>query len=200
MGFDFDFAIKLILIINIVLGFSVNLSSAAQGLKSTATITKKKPKTWLQSYPKNISLIIFLILIISIFVPYGKFSYQNLTFDYIRIGFAFFYVILYWFQVWSFKSLKEFYTQDIVIFQGQKIIQSGPYSIVRHPIYLSEILMDFAAGIALQSYVILALTLLLELPILKLRADYEEKLLLEYLPQEYKNYSSKVSKWIPFIY
>lgn len=196
---DFEFLIKLIFVINILLGFSVNLGTAAQNLKSSAILYKRKPKTWLQNYPKNLSLVVFLVIVFSIFLPYGKFSVNSIFFDYFRVGFAFVYVLVYWFQVWGFKSLKEFYTQDIIIFTGQRIIQDGPFSILRHPIYFAEIVMDIAAGIALQSYLLLGLTFLFELPILIARANLEEKLLKEELPKDYSKYSKKVSKWIPFI-
>ncbi|MFH1247325.1 MAG: isoprenylcysteine carboxylmethyltransferase family protein [Candidatus Micrarchaeota archaeon] len=87
----------------------------------------------------------------------------------------------------------------IEVEKNQKVITTGPYSIVRHPMYLGVVVMYLATPIALGSY----WAMLLALPIpfmLALRLVNEEKLLLKKL-KGYKQYASKVKyRIIPFIW
>jgi protein-S-isoprenylcysteine O-methyltransferase Ste14 len=53
-----------------------------------------------------------------------------------------------------FLVLKEnqFASRVIEVEKGQKVIQSGPYRLVRHPLYMGSILMFVASPLALGSY------------------------------------------------
>ena len=73
--------------------------------------------------------------------------------------------------------------------KGQPVIQSGPYAIIRHPMYLGTALMYLATPVALGSWWAL-LPALLIVPILVLRILNEEKVLAEQLPG-YRGYMQK---------
>jgi protein-S-isoprenylcysteine O-methyltransferase Ste14 len=77
----------------------------------------------------------------------------------------------------------------IEVEQGQQVITTGPYALVRHPMYLSQILMMVSTPLALGSYwaVIPSLALI---PLLAARAKNEEQLLLTDLPG-YREYTQK---------
>ena len=60
--------------------------------------------------------------------------------------------------------------------QGQKVISSGPYALVRHPMYVGVLILVIGAPLALGSYWGL-LFMLLNVPILMLRILDEEKML-----------------------
>jgi protein-S-isoprenylcysteine O-methyltransferase Ste14 len=77
----------------------------------------------------------------------------------------------------------------IEVEQGQKVISTGPYALVRHPMYLSMILMMVATPLALGSYWAFAPSLAL-IPLLAARAVNEEQLLLTDL-QGYREYMQK---------
>ena len=47
----------------------------------------------------------------------------------------------------------DYLTSSIFVEEGQEIISTGPYSVVRHPMYLSLMLGVFALGVILGSYV-----------------------------------------------
>jgi protein-S-isoprenylcysteine O-methyltransferase Ste14 len=57
----------------------------------------------------------------------------------------------YIFVVLVFKE-NQFASRIIEVEKGQKVIQSGPYRLVRHPMYLGSILMYVASPLALGSY------------------------------------------------
>jgi protein-S-isoprenylcysteine O-methyltransferase Ste14 len=60
--------------------------------------------------------------------------------------------------------------------QGQHVISTGPYRLVRHPMYSGAVLMWLAAAPALGSWVALPFCALL-LPVMALRLLNEEKVL-----------------------
>jgi len=80
-------------------------------------------------------------------------------------------------------------SRTVQVEQGQKVISSGPYAVVRHPMYSGAILMYLASPLALGSYWAV-LPALLIVPILVARALNEEKVLLRDLPG-YKDYTQK---------
>ena len=81
----------------------------------------------------------------------------------------------------------------------QKLIDTGLYSVVRHPMYLAATLLYVASTLVLGSYY--ALIPMLFLPfLLALRINNEEKVLLKGLPG-YEAYMKKVKyRMIPFIW
>ena len=82
------------------------------------------------------------------------------------------------------------YASRIVeVADGQPVIQSGPYAIVRHPMYVGTLLMYLATPVALGSWWAL-LPALLIVPILFARIVNEEKVLAEDLPG-YRAYMQK---------
>jgi protein-S-isoprenylcysteine O-methyltransferase Ste14 len=81
----------------------------------------------------------------------------------------------------------------------QKVISTGPYALVRHPMYLGTSIMFLATPIALGSY--WALPVFLTLPcVLVCRIQNEEEVLLRELTG-YQEYTQKVRyRLIPFIW
>lgn len=79
-----------------------------------------------------------------------------------------------------------------------KLIVSGAYRIVRHPIYGGLTFMAFGWGVWLQSWLTIGYALLL-LAFFDIKSRYEERLLQEKFP-EYDAYRARVRKLIPFVY
>jgi protein-S-isoprenylcysteine O-methyltransferase Ste14 len=75
----------------------------------------------------------------------------------------------------------------VEVAQGQKVINTGPYAVVRHPMYVGTLLMYLASPVALGSWWAL-LPALLIVPILVARIVNEEAVLVRELPgyEEYK--------------
>jgi len=76
------------------------------------------------------------------------------------------------------------------------IIQKGPYKIIRHPMYLSEILLYlgllfFSISIAAAFVWILAVGFFYYI------CRYEEQLLLQRFGEDYRKYVAEVPMWIP---
>jgi len=98
-------------------------------------------------------------------------------------------IVGYLMVVWVFKT--NTYTSRIVeVEAGQKVITTGPYAIVRHPMYVGAFLTYAITPLALGSYWAFIPGVMI-LPVLIFRILDEEKLLLRDLPG-YQEYTQKV--------
>jgi len=191
--------INLLIIVNLIASISANWSGAKKGLKTSVTKVIERPHSYLQKLPPNISALILILIILGIF-DIGNLSIKNdEKYQMIRISGLIVFIIFSWLQVSAFKSLGNYYTQDIVILKEHKLIKSGLYKFIRHPQYLCQIFSDLGAGIALFNYLIVPIVVLVELPLFVLRARYEEKLLEKYFKDEFINYKKHSGFFIPFI-
>ena len=93
----------------------------------------------------------------------------------------------------------ENYSQEVVVTKKQALVTKGPYKTMRHPQYIFQLLSDIGAGIALMSYLVVPVVLLVQLPLFIMRAALEEKLLIKRFGDEYKNYKKRTGFIIPFI-
>ncbi len=89
--------------------------------------------------------------------------------------------------------------RTVQVDEGQKVISTGPYSVVRHPMYLGQIVMYVATPLALGSYFAFPFFLLM-IPIFVYRILNEEKVLGRDLPG-YKEYCMKTRyRLIPHVW
>lgn len=93
----------------------------------------------------------------------------------------------------------EYLSRTIEVQEGQKVVDTGLYGVIRHPMYAATLLMFLAMPIVLGSPVSF-LIMLLYIPIINMRIKNEEKVLAEGL-EGYKEYLKKVRyRVIPFIW
>ena len=188
--------INIIILLNIVGTFGANVTGAKKGLKSTVSEIREKPKTFLQKFPPVISMLSLVALLLAAF-QIGTLEYTE-EFNLIRyIGLAV-YLVFSWIQVWSFKSLGENYSQDIMIKKSHELVMKGPFKIIRHPQYMCQILLDLGATAATLGYVV-GILALIEIPIYIMRASAEDKLLYKYFAEKFSEYKKKSGFMIPFI-
>jgi len=91
--------------------------------------------------------------------------------------------------LWVFKA--NTYTSRIIeVEAGQKVVSTGPYALVRHPMYVGAFLTYAFSPLALGSYWAFLPGVMI-LPVLIFRIFNEEKLLLRDLPG-YREYTQKV--------
>lgn len=93
----------------------------------------------------------------------------------------------------------EYLSRTIEIHEGQKVIDTGLYGLVRHPMYMATVIMFLAMPMILGSPISLII-MLGYIPVIVKRIRNEEKILTAGL-QGYKEYKVRVKyKVIPFIW
>lgn len=84
-----------------------------------------------------------------------------------------------------------------IVAQARKLVTNGPYSIVRHPLYLTEGITTI--GIIIMHWSAMAVALgLVQLALQFWRMGFEEQVLREAFP-EYEEYAARVSMIVPSI-
>ncbi|HXZ90358.1 MAG TPA: isoprenylcysteine carboxylmethyltransferase family protein [Candidatus Dormibacteraeota bacterium] len=103
------------------------------------------------------------------------------------------------FAIWARNYLGGNWGPKIGLKKGHTLVRSGPYAIVRHPIYTgvgfgmvgSVIALENAFGIVVLVGVLLMLFF---------RMDDEEKIMVEKFGKEYLEYEKEVRRFVPFLY
>ena len=191
--------INILVAVNLFVSISANISGAKKGMKSKMTKVVEKPKSFLQKTPPNIAALILVLTIFAIF-NLGTFPEEiKSKYNELRIIGLVLFIAFSWIQVIAYKSLGNFYSQDVVIFKNHELKTNGYYGIIRHPQYVSQIISDLGVGIALMGYLIIPLVILVELPLFIMRAKLEDSLMKKHFKDEFENYKKKSGFIIPFI-
>lgn len=108
------------------------------------------------------------------------------------------FLLGYYLTFLVFKQ-NSFAGRTVEIYKGQKLVSTGLYAIVRHPMYFAQLLIYLSMPIALGSY--WALIPFLAMPaVLAYRLLDEERVLLKGLPG-YKAYCKKTPyRLVPFVW
>lgn len=102
------------------------------------------------------------------------------------------------FCIWARFTLGRNWSGVVTLKGGHELITSGPYALVRHPIYTGLLTMFVGTVIVLGHVAgIIAMPFVFGSLWIKLR--YEERLMLKQFPNEYAGYQQRVKRLIPFI-
>ena len=102
------------------------------------------------------------------------------------------------FVFWVMK-VNSFAARTIQVEAGQKVISTGPYGVVRHPLYSGSLVMWLATPLALGSYIAWPAFALL-IPFYVIRLLNEEKVLRQELPG-YSEYCQRTRfRLVPFVW
>jgi len=96
-------------------------------------------------------------------------------------------------------TLGRLFSETVRIKPKHVLITKGLYRIIRHPIYLGEILLYISIPVIFSSLYGLVIMLTI-IPMLLFRIRYEEKVLSSKFGLEYVEYARKTKKLIPYIY
>lgn len=93
-------------------------------------------------------------------------------------------------------NLGKNWANQVKIYKTQTLVKTGMYSIVRHPLYSSLIMMFYGACLVHPNYLAFLSTTLIFIPFMYYRAKQEEQLLLKTF-KEYKQYKKEVGMFFP---
>lgn len=102
------------------------------------------------------------------------------------------------FCIWARFTLGRNWSGVVTLKGGHELITSGPYALVRHPIYTGLLTM-FVATVIVRGYVAGLIAMPFVFVSLWIKLRHEEKLMLTKFPNEYAAYQQRVKCLIPFI-
>jgi protein-S-isoprenylcysteine O-methyltransferase Ste14 len=103
-------------------------------------------------------------------------------------------------RAWSTRVLGRFYTRTLLIDAGHRIVQQGPYRLVRHPGYCGSLLVWIGAGLAVSNWIVFAMVTLVCFIAYSYRMRSEEAMLVARFGDEYEDYSRRTKRLIPYVY
>jgi protein-S-isoprenylcysteine O-methyltransferase len=106
-------------------------------------------------------------------------------------------LILRWYAIFY---LGRFFTVDVAIAADHRVIDTGPYRLIRHPSYSGAILALLGLGMCYCNWLSLELTVIPPALALLWRINIEEKALTSALGEAYANYKAHTRRLIPFVY
>lgn len=112
--------------------------------------------------------------------------------------------ILFCAAMWVFrrthKQLGRNWSITLEIRHQHELICTGPYSLVRHPMYTSFLLMGLSQAFLLSNWVAGVAGLIGFTVLFFLRVDKEERMMLEVFGPRYHAYMAKTKRIIPYLY
>ena len=113
-------------------------------------------------------------------------------------------IVIFVFGLWIFrrshKDLGRNWSVTLEIREKHKLVTRGLYRFIRHPMYASFLLIALAQAFLLPNWVA-GLSGLVGLAVLFfMRINVEERMMLDTFGEEYRVYSGKTKRIIPYIY
>jgi protein-S-isoprenylcysteine O-methyltransferase Ste14 len=103
------------------------------------------------------------------------------------------------FSLWAIVTLGRHYDLILEVHAGHELVRSGPFRVVRHPVYTGLALHFVGACLATGNVLLILGTLVGSFPAFYLRARAEERLLRAEFGAEYEAYAKKVGMLVPFL-
>jgi protein-S-isoprenylcysteine O-methyltransferase Ste14 len=103
-------------------------------------------------------------------------------------------------RIWAVVHLGKFFTVNVGIQPGHRVIEDGPYRFVRHPSYSGSLIA--LTGMACLTFNWLGFLVILgsSLAAYTIRISAEEKMLFLSLGEDYRRYAKRTKRLIPGIY
>lgn len=99
-------------------------------------------------------------------------------------------------RVWAMRSLRGHYARTLRVVEGQPVVREGPYRFVRHPGYLSVLVLWAGAALTARNAVAPVLALTAVGTAYRHRMDAEDALLRRELPG-YDEYEATTGRLLP---
>ncbi len=101
---------------------------------------------------------------------------------------------------WGILLLGTYFSRHIVVNSTMQLVSTGPYRVLRHPLYSGLLLCALGIPIALGTWLGLLPGLVLVVPILLYRIKIEERHMLQVLGITYEQWSKQRWRLFPYVY
>jgi protein-S-isoprenylcysteine O-methyltransferase Ste14 len=104
------------------------------------------------------------------------------------------------FRLHAIRTLGKFFTSIVQVKEEHRIIETGPYKVLRHPSYTGAYIAMLGCALFLHSIggiITFGIGMLL---VYRLRIDVEEAALINRFQEDYKKYQRKTYKMFPYIW
>jgi protein-S-isoprenylcysteine O-methyltransferase Ste14 len=97
---------------------------------------------------------------------------------------------------WTHAALGQLWSAQLEIRAAHRLITTGPYARVRHPMYTAILGWLVGLGLVIANWIPLAVTALVAI-FLGLRVQREEQMMVERFGDEYREYMKRTGRFLP---
>lgn len=130
-------------------------------------------------------------------VEWGRMDFSDVNFTAISLVVFWFGVLFRWYAI---ATLGNWFTVNVAVQPGHKLVRSGPYRRLRHPAYTGLLIIFLSAGLSTAGWLSLLVVLVPATLVLLHRIRIEEQVLVESFGAEYVEYCETTKRLIPGIY
>jgi protein-S-isoprenylcysteine O-methyltransferase len=148
--------------------------------------------------------VLWIVIFVSVFFGIqAAYSFPSATMPHRHafqiIGFFVFVfgLVLRWLSI---GYLGKFFTIDVAIHSGHRVIEAGPYRYIRHPSYTGALLAFLGLGLSIGNWWSLAIFTLPTFLAFLVRIKVEERALAEAMGEQYRSYQRRTKRLVPFLY
>jgi protein-S-isoprenylcysteine O-methyltransferase Ste14 len=103
------------------------------------------------------------------------------------------------FRQWAIAVLGRYFSGMIGVQKEQKVVDTGPYHLIRHPSYTGALIFYVGMGLAVQSWAAVLVAVIVFGAVYGYRIFVEEKVLINELGNNYVDYKKRTKRIIPFL-
>lgn len=103
-------------------------------------------------------------------------------------------------RFFAIRALGEYFTVNLGIDHGHKLINHGLYKYIRHPSYTGSLLSFFGFGLSLNNWISMLVVVIPVLLSFIYRIHIEEDLLRAEFGSAYEDYCNRTKRLVPLIY
>jgi protein-S-isoprenylcysteine O-methyltransferase Ste14 len=100
-------------------------------------------------------------------------------------------------RIWAVLVLGSAFRTTVEVDAGQRLVDRGPYRLVRHPSYSGILLIAFGYGLTLGNWLSVVILILIPLGTMLRRIAVEEATLTEVIGQPYVAYKERTKRLVP---
>jgi protein-S-isoprenylcysteine O-methyltransferase Ste14 len=103
-------------------------------------------------------------------------------------------------RAWAVHELGRFFKLTVVVQPDHRVVDTGPYRLIRHPSYTGLLMVELGLGIMLGTWLSIAACLLPPLIAFVIRLLTEERVLARELGAPYRSYMERTDRLIPGVW
>ena len=103
-------------------------------------------------------------------------------------------------RAWAVRELGRFFKFTVVVQAGHRVVDTGPYRLIRHPSYTGLLAIELGLGIMLGTWLSIPACLLPPLVAFAIRLLTEERVLARELGEPYRAYMARTRRLIPGVW
>jgi protein-S-isoprenylcysteine O-methyltransferase Ste14 len=187
----------------LALGLACHLYMVADLTRRDPDLLARRRKGGAKAEPRPVQkMLIRLLIVLWLLLPFTagwdrRFGWSHMP-AWLNLAGAATYLAGQALMMWVFRT-NSFARATVEVSEGQPVIETGPYALVRHPMYSSIVILALGVSLMLGSWWAVLLGLL-NVPVLARRLVDEEQVMLADLPG-YGAYREKVrSRLVPAIW